>query len=149
MSVPNEVPGLGVVRWGDDALDVPAAAEHELVLTAKHLRGGVGRLPGDDVVGEASKDEGIAVDLGQIDRCPKDGERAGILERVRHEHVQEVPVQSCGQGRRVVVPVQDVEGRRGVAHQVVVHPVVPDEVVGAQPGEAPSKLVTAEHALEP
>jgi len=48
---------------------------------------------------------------------------------------ENVAVQPSGQPGGVGVPVQDVERRRRPALQVVVHPVVPDQVVGPEPGE--------------
>ena len=50
------------------------------------------------------------------------------------------------QSRGVGIPVQHVEGRRALAHQVVVDPVVPDQIVGAQPGEHLGQVLALEHA---
>ena len=44
-------------------------------------------------------------------------------------------MQGCGQAGSVVVPEQDVEYRRLVAQQIVIDPVVPDQVVGPHPGK--------------
>ena len=59
----------------------------------------------------------------------------GSRERVLEREAQEVAVQRRRQVRRVGVPEQDVERRRRLAHQVVGDPVVPDQVVRAQPRE--------------
>ncbi|MCY1418602.1 hypothetical protein D9M71_341650 [compost metagenome] len=47
----------------------------------------------------------------------------------------------------VVVPVEDVEGRRLFAEQVVVDPVVPHQVVGAHPGEHLGHVAAVQHAV--
>ncbi len=44
-------------------------------------------------------------------------------------------MQGSGQARGVIVPEQNIEYRRLIAQQVIVHPVVPDQIVGAHPGE--------------
>jgi len=56
-------------------------------------------------------------------------------------------MEPVGQVRRVRVPVQNVEGRRVLAEQVVVDPVVPHEVVGAQPREHAGQRAAVEVAL--
>ena len=66
---------------------------------------------------------------------PEHGGRAGLGQRVADRHVDEAAVQPGGHPGGVGVPVEDVEGRRRLALQVVVDPVVPDQVVGPQPGE--------------
>ena len=54
-------------------------------------------------------------------------------------------VEGGRQPGRVRVPGQDVEGRRVLTEQVVVHPVVPYQVVGAQPGEHLRHLPAVDH----
>jgi hypothetical protein len=49
---------------------------------------------------------------------------------VLHREVDEVGVEPGAHPRGVGVPEQDVEGRWLLAEQVVVHPVVPDQVLG-------------------
>ena len=56
-------------------------------------------------------------------------------QRVAQGDLDEVAVQRGGHPGGVGVPVQDVERRRRLALQVVVDPVVPDQVVGPEPGE--------------
>ena len=53
------------------------------------------------------------------------------------------------QVRLVRVPGQDVEGGRLVAHQVVVDPVVPDQVVRPHPGENRRHRLTVHHPHGP
>src|SRR5262249_39220231 len=51
-------------------------------------------------------------------------EPAGMDERVGLDQIEKVGMQPGRQPRRVVVPVEDIEGGRRIAEQVVVHPVV-------------------------
>ncbi|MNM66232.1 hypothetical protein D3C81_777080 [compost metagenome] len=62
------------------------------------------------------------------------------------EHLDQIAVERCRQSCGVVVPEQDVEHRRLVAQQVVVDPVVPDQVVGAHPGEDFRHIAAFQHA---
>ena len=48
----------------------------------------------------------------------------------------------------VVVPVQHVEGRRRIAQQIVVDPIIPDQVVRPHPGEHARELAALDHAGE-
>ena len=66
-------------------------------------------------------------------------------ERIFEIQVEKVTVQSGRQVGRVVVPVQDVEHGRTVTEQVVVDPVVPDQVVGTQPGEHLRQLLSLQY----
>ena len=70
----------------------------------------------------------------------------GSHERVLQRDVDEVAVQRRGHVRRVGVPVEDVEGRRVLAEQVVGDPVVPHEVVRPQPGEDAGQRAAVEVA---
>ena len=86
----------------------------------------------------------VAHDLAEVDRRAEHVERA-LDETVGQVEVEEVGVQPGRQARRVVVPEEDVERRRVLAQQVVVDPVVPHEVVGAQPREDLGHVVAGEH----
>src|SRR5471032_2048907 len=70
-----------------------------------------------------------------------------MAQRVVLEEVQQVAVKGRGQAGVVVVPVENVERRRFLAQQVVVDPVVPDQVVGPHPGEDPRQVTTVEYTL--
>ena len=74
---------------------------------------------------------------------PSTVERA-LDETVGQVQVEEVGVQPGRQAGGVGVPVEDVERRRVLAEQVVVDPVVPHEVVGAQPREDLGHVVAVE-----
>ena len=66
---------------------------------------------------------------------PSTATAPGLASALFREDVEELRVQRAGQVGAVGVPRQDVERRRLVAHQLVVDPVVEDQVVGAHPGE--------------
>src|SRR3984957_14772107 len=128
------VPRLVVARRVDHRGDVPAGGQHEPLLAGEQLSGPVAALPGADVVGNPGDDIGIAVDGGQVQRRSEHGRGAGPDQRVGRAQPEEVPVQAGGHPGGVRVPEQDVERRGLPAEQVVVDPVVPDQVVGTQPG---------------
>src|SRR4030095_11495614 len=84
---------------------------------------------------QACDDIAVQIDSTHVERRAAYFKPTGIDERVGVDEIEEVGMQTGGQPRRVVVPVEHVEGRRRVTEQIVVHPVVPDQVVGAPPGE--------------
>src|SRR5690606_39899971 len=110
-----------------DALYVPTVGQHEFAMLAKQARRVVTGLPGGDVVGGAGDAEHLRLDGLEVDRGAADLQRAGGAQRVAAEQLDQVVVQGRRQAGGVVVPVEDVELRRQVAEQVVVHPVVRSE----------------------
>ena len=126
---------LRVGRRVDQGGDVPAGGEHEPDVAAEQLGGTVGRRPGHDMVVDACHHVAVDVDLGQIDGGTEQAGGTRLGQRVGHGDLDEVAVQPGGHPGGVGVPVQDVERRRGLSLQVVVDPVVPDQVVGPEPGE--------------
>src|SRR5262249_10471296 len=139
--------GLLVACRVDQGGDVPAGGQDEPGLASEQLAAAVTGLPGADVVGHAGDRVAVSVDLGQVCLDAEHGDPAGLGQRVGHGAADEVAVQGGGHPRGVGVPVQDVEGRRLTALQVVVHPVVPDQVTGAQPGEDLGQLAPVQVAL--
>ena len=134
-----------VARGIDQALDVARRRQGELARAAHELGGGVAGLPGRQVVGTRPDHERVTLDLAEVDGLAVD--RAGARgDRVLHEQIEEVGVQAGRQARGVGVPRQNVEGRGLLSHQVVAHPVIPDEVVGPQHGEERGGAVPAQHA---
>src|ERR1022692_2656087 len=87
------------------------------------------------MVVDARHDVAVDVDLGQIDGGTEHAGGTRLDQRVAHGDLDEVAVECRGHPGGVGVPVQDVERRRGLSLQVVVDPVVPDQVVGPEPGE--------------
>ena len=123
-----------------------AVGEDELALATQQPGRLVARLPGGDVVVQTGDTVEVASHLLQVDGRAGDLQGAGAVQRVALEQFDELAVQRGGQARGVVVPVEDVERRRLVAEQVVVDPVVPDQVVGAHPGEHLGHVLALQHA---
>ncbi len=135
------------VAWRvEDALDVAAVGQHELDLAAEQVRRAVARLPRGDVVRSAGNAENVALHIFQVDRGAAHFQCIRADQWVALEHFDQVAVEGGRQARGVVVPEQDVEHRRLVAEQVVVDPVVPDQVVGAHPGEHLGHFAAFQHA---
>jgi len=110
---------------------VTTVAQDKLDLASQQLRGCVASLPRGDVIGDACDDIGIIGHFGQINRRPQHLEHPRMGKRIGFVQVEQLAMQSGGQARRVVIPVEHVEGCRVLADQVIVDPVVPDQVVGA------------------
>ncbi|CRI74747.1 Uncharacterised protein [Chlamydia trachomatis] len=96
---------------------------------------------------DAGHAEAVHRDLAQVDGRAAYLQAARMAQGVVLEEVQQVAVQGGGQARVVVVPVQDVERRRFLAQQVIVDPVIPDQVVGAHPGKHLGHVAAIQHAL--
>ena len=124
----------------------PRRGEHEARFAAEQLGAAIGVLPRDDVVGEAGDDVAVDVDGAEVDRRAEHVERLGPGEGVLEAELDEVAVQPGGEPDRFLVPVEDVEGGRLLAEQVVVDDVVPDEVVRPQPREHALERVAVEIA---
>ena len=131
----SEEERLRVARRIQLALQVPGVGQHELALPAVDACAVVTRLPRRDVVGDAGHDVGLDIDLAHVDGLAQHLHLAGMDVRVVLEDADQVGMEGGRQTGGVGVPEQDVERRRVVAEQVVVNPVVPDQVVRAQPGE--------------
>ncbi|MNF70171.1 hypothetical protein D3C84_520720 [compost metagenome] len=114
---------------------MPAARQHEFDFATEQLRRLVAGLPRGDVVAGACQGIDVGRDLLEVDGRAAHFQCIGAGQWVAFEHFDQVAVERRGQPGGVVVPEQDVEHRRLVAQQVVVDPVVPDQVVGAHPGE--------------
>ena len=129
--VAGAVTGPGVARRVDQALDVPSGGGDEAGMPGEQPGAAVAGLPGDDVVGQRSEDVDVAVDLGQVDRCPAQGDASRFGEGVVGQDPDEVGVQAGRKVGQVGVPGEDVGGGRFVAEQVVVNPEVPHQFVGS------------------
>ncbi|MNO88894.1 hypothetical protein D3C76_803620 [compost metagenome] len=125
---------------------MPAVGQHEASVATQQQGRAVHRIPRGDVVVAAGHGETVQLDLLQVDGCAAYLQAGGVGQRVELEEVQQVAMQCGGQARAVGVPVQDVEGWWCLAEQVVVDPVVPDQVVGPHPGEDPRHFATIQHA---
>jgi hypothetical protein len=87
------------------------------------------------VVGQPGGDIGVAGHARHVDRHAEHLQGAWVHQLVAGDDVEQLMVELGRQPGGVGVPRQDVERRRLAAGQVVVHPVVPHQVVWAQPGE--------------
>ena len=121
--------------------------QDEFALAAQHLRCAVTGLPGRDVIGDAADDEGVDIDLAEIDRLSKDHLLAGIGEGLRLVEREIVGMKCRREIGRVVVPEENVEGRRLLAVKIIVHDIVPDEIVRPEPGEDARQIGTGENAF--
>lgn len=126
--------------------NVPGCGEHEAALPAQQVRTAEAAIPWADVVGLPGDDVAVHLDLSQVHLPAEDREGAGVHQGVGQRHPDEVLVQAGRHAGGVGVPEQHVERRRALAHQVVVDPVVPDQVVGPQPGEHPGQRLPVEIA---
>ena len=142
-----EVLRLRITRRIQDALDMTAGGQDELALTTQHPGRRVARFPWCDVVGHAGEDDGVEVHPRQVDPRPEQLQGAVPGERIVEIQVEKVAVQPGRQVGGVVVPVQDVEYGRALAQQVVVDPIIPDQVVGAQPREHLRQLLSLQHSF--
>ncbi|MNS80297.1 hypothetical protein D3C72_1139720 [compost metagenome] len=92
-------------------------------------------------------DVGWDVDLAQVDLLAAHRERAGLGQLVLVVRVAQVPgVERARQVGRVAVPVQQVEGRRRLALEVVADHVVPHQVVRAQEAEGRGQVAARQQA---
>lgn len=139
--------GFWVARRIDKTLHMAAADQNELHLTAEQMRAGVDVLPRTDVVGRAGQYVNVASRLGQIDRYSENLDSTGMSESVVQSLIQHFAVQHRRKSGEIIIPVQNVESRRGIAHQVIVDPVAPHEIVGPHPGEDVRQIVARKHAL--
>ena len=115
-------------------------------MAGDHLGAAVAGLPRRDVVGHPGRHVRVAGDAGEVDRRTEDRHGARVHQLVGGHHVEQLVMEAASQPGRVRVPGEDVEGRRVLAEQVVVHPVVPHQVVGAQPGKHRRHLPAVDHS---
>src|SRR5580765_8678002 len=143
----DPVAALLLQGWVDHAGDVPRGAEDEAALALEDGGGAIGPLPGHDVVFARGVEVGRRRDLGDIDLLAADRERARLLELVLEVGVAQVPaVHRSRQVGAVAVPVEQVEGRRRLALEVVADDVVPDQVVRPKEAEGRGQFLALEQA---
>ena len=94
------------------------------------------------MVGEAGDDEFVARDLRHVDRNAEHLELTGIEQPIVGKDIDEGAVKFRRQAGGVVVPIKDVEGRRRIAHQIVVGPVAPNQVIRPHPRKHAAHLVS-------
>ena len=127
---------LRVARRVHQRGDVSAGREHEAQIPDSEQPGtAITGLPRRYVVGDPRHHVGVGGQLVEVHRRAQHAYGAWRRKRIMQTHRHHVPVQCrrhpCGVG----VPVQDVERRRRLALDVVVHPVAPYQVRRPQPCE--------------
>ena len=136
-----------LLRRVDDAGDVAGRTERERHLAAEERGRPVGGMPRHDVIVARGVHVGGHRHAREVDGLSGHRQRPGLAQPVVEvEIAQVIDVHRAWQVRRVAVPVQEVEGRRRFALEVIVDDVVPDEVVGAEAREGAGEL-GAVHAL--
>src|SRR4051794_423092 len=113
----------------DDTMYVPIRVQQEFTPLAQPLRTSISTLPCGDVVRDPGHDEHGAAHVLEGYRLAEHSQRTGARQRVVEHKVEVVAVQPSSQPRGVAIPVENVEGRRLLTKQVVVNPVVPNEIV--------------------
>ena len=129
----------------------PLVGQHEPGVAAEQLGGAVAGLPRAQVVGDAGHDVRVGVDLAEVDRSmPSIRAAPGwvsalVIARSMKSRCSAAVIRvvsafqyRMSNGRAAAVP-----------EQVVVDPVVPDQVVGPQPGEDLGQRPPVEVALAP
>ena len=52
-----------------------------------------------------------------------------------------------GHIRHITIPRQYIESRGALTHQIIVHPIVPDQIIGTQPGKELAKISASVEAF--
>ena len=86
-------------------------------------------------------------DAREVDRRSQDGHRSRPAQAVAGEDLKELGVQRRREIGAVGIPGEDVEGRRLLAHEVVVHPVLEDQVIWPHPGENAAHRAGRDHSF--
>ena len=123
-------------------------AEHKLLFVAsQQIQCPIGGAPRHDVVLARREHEDRQLYRSKVDGHAAVGQRAGLAQPVLQVSVaQVVAVHRAGQVGAVGVPVEEIEGRRLPAAQVVVDHVGPDQIVGAQAGEHEGEVLPGQDA---
>ena len=123
-------------------------AEDEFdIFRAEQLGRTIARAPWRNMVSCAAQYEHVASHLGQVERMIGNLECSGRCIGVGFEQFQEIAHQRRRQVGRIGIPEQDVECRGIITQQVIVDHIVPDQVIGPQPGKAPRKAGAFDHTL--
>ncbi len=112
---------------------MPALGQHKTHRPAVHLPDLGGAPPGHDMVALAGHGVNRDGDAPRVDAHPLDLDAVRLLELVRQKELADQErVHLARHPGPVAVPEQQVKGRRLLAHQIVVHHIVPQQVVGPQ-----------------
>src|SRR5712692_5142425 len=142
-----EVLRLRITGWTYQCLHMAARVEHELRIAAEKPRRSMTRAPSDDMVRLTAHDVHVPGKVAQPDRRSENLGPRTIYQRIVQQQFKKIRMELRGQIGRIGVPVQNIECRRLLAHQVVVDPVMPDQIVRSEPRERSLKRRRVQHTL--
>src|SRR5262245_1998235 len=93
--------------------------EHEGAAVSEELGRLVDASPRRDVICRAGDDIAVHIYLAHVERYAAHVKLTSADERIGIDEIEKIGMQAGGQSRRVVVPVEDVEGGRRIAEQVI------------------------------
>src|SRR5262249_53307318 len=101
-------------------------------------------LPGRDVVGYPGYDIGVHLDAPHVDGNAVQCQLVRVHEWVCEVKVDVVMMEAGWQTSGIGVPKKNIEGRGRVAEQIIVDPVVPDQIIRPHPCEHARQLLAVE-----
>src|SRR5215831_16858423 len=140
---------LWIGWWVEKTLQMAAVRQHKGRIVAVDLGCLVDRLPRCDVIGETGDDIAVELDAPHVNDATIQFQPVWIDERIGEVEIYVVMMEARRQTGRIGVPKQNVERGRLVAEQIVVDPVIPDQIVGSHPCKHASKFLTVENAPKP
>ncbi len=134
-------------RRVDHARNVAGGPHHKAFLAGQHLGRRVGAANRHDMVFTRTVNVDRQIQLAQVDFFATHHGLAGLDQVVFQVGVAQIPgVKRTRQVGGVAVPVQQVERGRGLPLQVVVHHIVPHQVIGAQKTEGAGQVLPLHQA---
>src|SRR4030095_9860474 len=92
-------------------------------------------------------DERVQLDRSQINWFAENRQRTRLRKWIVLKDVQKLRMQGPRQVRSIDAPRQYVEAGGIVAGEIVVDPVIPNEIIGAHPGKHASKAACRKNSL--
>src|SRR5947209_2562056 len=118
--------------WIDDAGNVATATQGKVCLAAGELGDAPGRLPGHDMVLLCANSVDILANLAEINGYTLQDDLVGLDQIVLQVGIAQVERVGCrGHTSSIDVSVDQIEGLRLLAQQIVDHHVTPDQIIGA------------------
>ena len=99
------------------------------------------------MIGQRTGDERFDFDAFEVNRFAEHFESAPLQHHIVLEDIEELAMQSCRQICAVHAPRQNVKGRRILPHEVVVAPIVPNQIIRPHPGEHVGKTARRQDTL--
>ena len=112
-----------------------AIAQYKADIAAQELRAAIAGMPGRNMVSGSRNNVFVTVQTGEIDLFAQYLEGTRPDQWVGLNLIQEITVQLRRQAGSVIVPIQNIEYRGFIAHQVIVDYIIPDQVIGSHPVE--------------